>query len=169
MNPSLYLVKRREKPIFHRATFHPVILCTRQHTAMWEAGWSGDGACVWTRDAFKKDIGGWLMVRWCGLDIDYGHIVRNLTLPDGTTGAFVHDRKSEPWTLIPEAVWWSDHKIPDWISDCGVNLPEDDFSRDRIREDQGSCLLTESKQEQLKERRLRMIHAGRLLDLVGDI
>jgi hypothetical protein len=122
----LYLIKRGPRPDYHRATFAPVILCTSRPVAQWEAGATSELATVWQKYHALKPYGGWLLVRWRGLDIDFGHIVRSMPLPDGTTAAIVHDTDEEPWTLLGGAVWWSHtHRVPEWLAGR-VAEPDDD-------------------------------------------
>ena len=132
---SLYLIKREPRPEWVRAPYHPVIICARRHIAKWEAGWSGDHAWVWTRD--WDAVSGWLLSRWNGLDIDYGHVVRGLTLPDGRDAAFCHDRDGEPWTLLTSAVWWDVSNMPDFVKNWGVKYPADEFTRRKITRSSG--------------------------------
>ena len=148
---TLYLIKRGPRPEFHRAPYHRVIICTRKHTAKWEAGWTGDCACVWEKDADPSS--GWLLVKWFGLDIDYGHIVRGSDLFRGGRTGIHHDRAKEPWSLLKRAKWWSDHRIPGWLIDAGVKPPRDMFSRKTIMNDYGDCLLSESTRHRLEDRR----------------
>lgn len=154
MNPkSLFLIKRGPKPEHHNAPFHPVIICTRKHTATWEVGDTGDGGWLWSRSA--QDGGeGWLLERWNGFDIDYGHIVHQITMPDGTRAAFCHV-DSEPWQILSQAVWWSDHEIPEWLARFGVTLPEDTFSLADIERDVGMDKLPRKQREKLAEQRGR--------------
>lgn len=157
---ALYLIKRGPKPEYHRAPFHPVIVCTARHTASWEVGWSGDGGWLWSHDASEEGVG-WLLERWNGLNIDYGHVVRGFTLPDGTKAAFDHDRAGTPGSaraLLHGAVWWSqDHRVPEWLSNgYGVRLPDDDHSLQMILHDAGTCLLGAAKEDALRDRRDRL-------------
>lgn len=131
--PTLYLVKRGPRPEYHRATFHPVIVTDRKPIAEWEAGWTGDGATVWHHQSSDRCTG-WLIVRWCGFDIDYGHIVRSFALPDGTIAAFRHTKDNEPWTLIAGAVWWSLAPMPAWLRNLGCIEAPDEFTQVRIRD-----------------------------------
>lgn len=129
---GVYLVKRGPRPSYHKAPFHPVIICGKRRVAMWEAGFSGDCAWVWEHNR-GTGFGGWLFVRWAGLDIDYGHVVRNFTLPDGTDAAFVHEHTGrEPWFLIAGAVWWDDKRMPKWLEASGVVYPSDHHSQQSI-------------------------------------
>lgn len=149
---TLYLIKRGPKPDYQKAPFHPVIICDLKRIAKWEAGWTGDRAWLWTHEA-HHDSSGWLLERWEGLDIDYGHIVRGGDLPDGTPLAFAHRRRDlgyehfedgahkwrgysedsqEPWTLLPGAIWWSESRMPEWIEASGVLYPPDHFSQQDI-------------------------------------
>jgi hypothetical protein len=108
---TLYLIERGPKPECHKAPFHPVILCASRAVAQWEAGATDKLANVWVK--YADPSSGWLLVRWHGLDIDYGHIVRRMPLPDGTTAAISHDRNAGPWKLLRSAVWWSTRRWPD--------------------------------------------------------
>jgi hypothetical protein len=147
----LFLVERGPRPEYHKAQFHPVVICTARHTASWEAGWSGDRANLWVQcEGPGRDSSGWLLLRWKGLEIDYGHIVRSFTLPDGSDKAAIsHDRHGPPWSLMNGAVWWSTRVIPQWLLDRGVVLPTDGFSVERIIEDAGACTLPESRQRRM--------------------
>jgi hypothetical protein len=129
---DVYLVKRGPRPDYHRAPFHPVIVCGKRWVAKWEAGWTGDAAWVWSHERGTSG-GGWLLERWNGLDIDYGHVVRAVTLPDGTDAAFVHEGTGrEPWPLLLGATWWDDKPMPRWLVQYGVLYPMDGFSQQRI-------------------------------------
>jgi hypothetical protein len=78
-------------------------------------------------------VAGWLLERWNGLDLDYGHLVREVgPLPDGSHTAFFHDRDSEPWTLLRGAVWWDDRVLPKYLEKAGVVYSPDDFTRNVI-------------------------------------
>lgn len=135
---NLYLVKRGPRPDYHKVPCHPVIICTKRDTAEWEAGNSSRRAWVWEMFDGARDIGGWLLVRWEGLDIDYRPVVSGFTLPDGTETAFWHKHdRPLPWDLLKGAVWWSDRRMPDWLKEAGAVYPPDQFTRDRILEDLG--------------------------------
>lgn len=142
---NLYLVKRGPRPSYHNAPYHPVIICTRRPIAEWEAGWTGDKSWVWLKEADTSS--GWLLVKWNGLNIDYGHIVRGCSLPDGTETGVFHDRKKEPWNLMAEATWWSDHNMPQWVADKGTKYPTDNFTIYRISE--GHQMLSGVDEERL--------------------
>lgn len=129
---SIYLIKRGPRPEYHRAPFHPIVICDHLKIAKWEAGWTGEGATVWENCDVKYLSAGWLLGRWKGFDIDYGHVVRHLSLPDGTQSAFCHDRDGEPWALLSGAVWWSERKLPPSLADRGVRYAPDSFTRNRI-------------------------------------
>lgn len=150
---DLWLIKRGPGygEHFHESlvpdSVHPVVICTRKYMADWEAGWTGDGATVWVHPA-STGGGGWLMTRWNGFDIDYGHVVRGLDLPDGTRAGISHD--GEPRSLLDGAVWWSPSRMPEWVSDSGVRYPTDKRSRGRIVGLAGDCVLSESRKQ--KER-----------------
>lgn len=101
-----------------------------------EAGWSGDFATVWERGTHLNDGSGFLLVRWKGLEIDYGHVVRTFALPDGSIGTgFCHpDPNREPWSLLDGAIWWSTAKLPAALRGMGVVEADDQFSRDWIQD-----------------------------------
>lgn len=131
---ALYLIKRGPRPDIHRAPFHPVIICDLKPVAKWEAGNSGDGAWVWTAYGPGPNVGGWLLTRWNGFDVDYGPVVHGITMPDGSHAAFWRDYESQ-WCvkdLFPGAIWWSKKKMPDWLGERGVIYPPDTFSRQSI-------------------------------------
>lgn len=135
MSAGVYLVKRGPRPPYHRAPFHPVIICGKVKVAKWEAGSSRSASSVWEHERPHRG-GGWLFARWKGFDIDYGGVVSSLTLPDGDEAAFVHEHTGrEPWTLLAGAVWWDDKKIPAWLADAGVVYPPDSFTQQRILDD----------------------------------
>lgn len=133
MSRSLYLVKRPHRQ--QNAPFHPVILTDRRWLAKWEAGPSRDGAWVWEKDGWDNNGHGWLLARWNGFDIDYGHVVSGLTLPDGSQGAFWRayygsdDDPAGVRDLFPGAVWWSDKRMPEWLSELGVVYAPDGFTQ----------------------------------------
>ena len=135
-NYNIYLIKRGPKPAHHAAPYSPIILCTLKRVADWEAGWSGDGAWMWEFSRGFGYGGGWLLVRWNGFPIDYGYIVRGLTLPDGTQGAFWRSYKSDDGNyiggLFPGATWWSTKEMPEWFKERGVVYPADDYSQQCI-------------------------------------
>lgn len=127
---SIYLVKRGPRPAHHRAPFVPVIVTPRRDAARWEAGYSGEGAWIWE---IVDAASGWLLVRWNGLDIDYGHVVRRVTLPDGDQRAFDHRHEHpETFALAEGAVWWSPRPMPGWVAEMGVVYPNDRFTQQTI-------------------------------------
>lgn len=129
---AVYLVRRAPMPEWCHAPYHPVIICGKRRVAKWEAGWTGDAAWVWSHER-GTGAGGWLLERWNGLDIDYGHVVRGGTLPDGTEMAFSHQHHGrDPWPLIAGAVWWDDKKMPRWLEEAGVVYPTDHFTQQSI-------------------------------------
>jgi hypothetical protein len=126
----IWLIKRGPRPEHHNAPFHPVIVCGKKRIAKWEAGATDSKAWVWQWDC---DGSGFLLCRWNGFDVDYGHIVREVgPLPDGTHTGFFHDRDKEPWTLLSGAVWWDDKKLPPCLEKVGLIYPTDDFTQQRI-------------------------------------
>ncbi|MCK5218681.1 hypothetical protein KAR10_04115 [bacterium] len=131
---AIYLIKRGPRPDYHRAPFHPVIVCAKKYMAKREAGCTEDRAWLWSRESTKLNGEGFLLERWNGLDIDYGHLVREVgPMPDGTHTAFFHPhKKGEPWSLLDGAVWWDNKKMPPGFEKAGVVYPPDDFTQTRI-------------------------------------
>lgn len=127
----IYLIQRGPRPDYHRAPYHPVIICDLKRIAEWQADWTGEGASVWKHEPSRRG-GGWLLTRWRGLDIDYGHVVRGGSLFDGGRMGFAHDEDAPPWSLLNGAVWWSSKRMPDWLKARGVVYPPDEFSQQEI-------------------------------------
>ena len=100
----LYAVKR----------FSKTALFTNRARARAFAGSSDSkfGAFAWEQNG---EAAGWCLVRWHGLDVDYGPVVHSLRMPDGSEAGIVHDRGAEPWTLLARAEWASDRKMPKWL------------------------------------------------------
>lgn len=138
----LYFIDRaQDRPEHHQAPYHRYLLCTDRKRAEWEGGDGYKGCWVWQRSSVQEGGEGFLIVRWKGLVIDYGALVKSWLLPDGTPTGFVHPSilgegrwTRPPWSLLSQAVWWSDKTIPMWLCKLGVDLPADDFSRQRMRE-----------------------------------
>lgn len=129
----IYLIKRGPRHECHEAPFHPVIVCAKNRIAKWEAGATDECAWVWERFNDSGCWAGFLLVRWRGLDIDYGHLIREVgPMPDGTHTAFFHDEQKEPYTLLNGAVWWDDKPMPAEIAKWGLIYPPDQFSRQSI-------------------------------------
>lgn len=134
---ALYLLKRGPRPAHHNAPFHQVIICSQKWIARWEAHDSNEPAWIWENEDVKEPRGGWLLVRWMGFDIDYGGLVKGITLPDGTQAAFWRDYE-HPTTpnvinILSGAVWWTAKKpIPAYLVQKGVVYPSDEFTRQRI-------------------------------------
>ena len=137
----MYLIKRGPRPKYHLAPFHPVVICNKKAVAKWEAGDTGDRAWVWERSSNRMNGEGFLIVRWNGLDIDYGNVVKQVgPMTDGTLCGFVHPHTGrEPWSLLKGAVWWDDKRIPPDLLEAGVIYPPDEFTQqcilDRISDD----------------------------------
>lgn len=131
---GMYLIKRGPRPSYHRAPFHPVIICNKKRVAKLEAGDTGDHAWVWERHSNRMDGEGFLLARWNGFDIDYGHVVHDIGLmPDGTKCGFVHKHTGkEPWNLINGSIWWDDKEIPYEFFSAGVIYPPDYFTQQSI-------------------------------------
>jgi hypothetical protein len=159
----LYLIKRGPKPDISAhwhpsVVWHPVILCTRKHTMLWEAGGTDDGATIWMRPA-SNDGYGFSLIRWNGFNLVYagpGRCIR--PMPDGALPGCVHPGNPDPrhrgvWDLLSGAVWWSDHDLPEWLAKRGVVLPGDEWTQRNVDEDAGDCLLSFKEQERLADRR----------------
>jgi len=130
----MYLIKRGPKHEWHKAPYHPVIICNKKAIAEFEAGDTGDHSWVWERQSVRMDGSGFLLVRWNGFDIDYGNVVHDIgDMPDGTKCDFVHPHTGkEPWNLLNGAIWWDDKKIPEDLASAEVIYPPDDFSQSQI-------------------------------------
>jgi hypothetical protein len=93
----------------------------RQRQGRPAAGDSSDGATVWQHFGWSCDGSGLLLIRWKGLDVDYGHHVRGSALPDGSHSGFYHEGPGpEAWGLFRGAIWWSSRTCPQWLVDRGV-------------------------------------------------
>jgi hypothetical protein len=153
---NFYLILRGPKGEHHNAPFHPIILCTRKHTAEWESKCSKDGATVWVNMAPSTAYwGNWLLVKYKGYDIDYGNIAHYFTLFDGKDSREVSDRDYIE-TLLRNAIWWSYDEMPEFVKELGVKLPEDNFTKQCIWEDLGDGLLGHRKESELKQKLQQM-------------
>jgi len=118
---AFYIVKRDETH-WRTATRPSVMLCTRRDVARWIAGATDEKSWIW--ESGGDDHAGLLLVRWQGLDIDYGHVVRLMELPDGDQRAFDHEAKRpETWALFQQATWWSPRRMPAWVEKRGAKYP----------------------------------------------
>jgi hypothetical protein len=127
---SIYLIKRGPKPSWHKAPFHPVVICAKKRVAEFEAGWAGDKSWIWMRRSRVIDGEGFLLLRWNGLDIDYGHVVRSTRLPSGVKTGFAHH--GGPWKLLRGAIWWDDKPMSASFENAGVLYPPDYFTQQWI-------------------------------------
>jgi hypothetical protein len=137
---TLFLIKRGPKADYHRAPFHPVIICDRKRIAKDQAGNTSDKAWIWTREGWGQSGAGWLLERWEGLDIDYFPVVYSSILPDGyITGIYrlypTDDPRQNITAFFNGAVWWSDKPMPDWLQALGVIYAPDQFTRQQILDD----------------------------------
>lgn len=151
---NLYLIERGPEKYQSKAPRHPVIICTAHHTAKWEAGGSPAGATVWSQGDVRKDskyLHTWFLDRWKGLDCcTFMGAAVYFDLPDGSN---TRQHSERAHTLVAGAVWWSDKPLPQFLRDMGVIEAPDDFTRERIKEDSGLCLLSESAAEKIRQRR----------------
>lgn len=129
----LYFIDRGERPITHAAPYHRYRICTDRKRAYHEAGQTLDGAHIWERNV-RADRNGWLLIRWMGLDIDYGYLVSGGDLPGGGRMGFAHWGDRLPWNALSSAVWFSTHEIPRWLHEEGVRPPTDAFTLERLAE-----------------------------------
>jgi len=137
VNFNVYLIKRGPRPRHHRAPYHPVIIYTLKHVAVWEAGSTSDRAWVWETERGDWYKYGWLLTRWNGFPIDYGFVVHSIDLPDGNPAAFWRpyqptDGQGYIGDLFAGAVWWSHREMPNWFAERGVVYPSDDFTQQNI-------------------------------------
>jgi hypothetical protein len=131
MNRSIYLIRRGPRPEhYHPDTpHHPAVVCDSGKVARLAAGDSSDCATVWQHFGWAADGSGLLLIRWKGLDLDYGHAVRGFTLPDGTHTGFYHEGSgSEVWGLFLGAIWWSSRPLPKWLDERGVSVVPDSLT-----------------------------------------
>lgn len=142
---SLYLIVRGPKSEHHNAPYHPVIVCTRLHTAQWESRDTSKGDTVFECMA---DGGNWLLVRYNGYNIDGSGY---FDLFDGKNSRDVSSLEQIK-SLLNGAIWWSYDRIPAWLSDYGIKFAEDNFTKSRIVEDSGDCLLPYAKAEKLRDK-----------------
>ncbi|MFA6046915.1 MAG: hypothetical protein WC718_18170 [Phycisphaerales bacterium] len=155
---ALYLIKRGPRPDYHRAPYHPVIVCADMTMADWEIGCTCQRATVWTHD--PRDLStGWLLQRWRGLVIDYGGGVQHGCSPvEGVHGGYYHDRYAEPWTLLPGAVWWTDKRMPAFLEAAGVVYPSDNFTQQDILD-----WLADQRAERDYRKQLRQVAGGTVI------
>lgn len=142
---SLYLVVRGPKSEHHNAPYHPVIVCTRKHTVHWEARSTEKGDTVFECLA---DGGNWMLCRYKGYDIQSSGYFE---LFDGKSSRDVASME-EIKKYLNGATWWSYDRIPAWLEGYGIKFPEDNFTKIRIVEDSGDCLLPHAQAEKLRDR-----------------
>lgn len=106
----LYVVDRPSSLFGPRAAG----IFTRRDEALQFARSSDFRAFVWEQVA---EGAGWLLVRWKGLDLDYGAVVHRMRLPDESEAGIEHDRARRPWTLLRIADWKSERKMPRWLKE----------------------------------------------------
>lgn len=150
---DLYLIERGAGTFRGKAPYHPVIICTARYTAKWEAGGSPYGSTVWSQGNVRQDsknLHSWFVNRWKGLDITFHGNCVYFDLPDGSN---TRQHSERAHTLIAGAVWWSDKPLPQFLRDLGVIEAPDDFTRERIADDYGLCLLSETAAEKIRQRR----------------
>jgi hypothetical protein len=142
---NLFLIIRGERSEHHKADFHPIIICSRKHTAKWEAGATVDGATVFENMAPESAAGNWLLCRYKGYDIV--GTPQYFTLFDGKESRDISTISDETFN---NAIWWSYDRMPEYLKDKGVHYATDEFTKNRIMQDAGTCELSYAKQEKLK-------------------
>lgn len=139
---NLYLIVRGEKSEHHNAPFHPVIVCSRKHTAQWEVKEPQDGATLFY-NLMGNDAGAnWGLGKYKGYDCDANHYFE---LFDGVNSKDITSRDNI-FSLLKGAIWWSYDECPQWLLDAGVKYPEDKFTKQVILEDSGTCIWSHSKE-----------------------
>ena len=101
-----------------------VQIFTKERDAKEAASGSAELAYIWLHDYWDGG-GGWLITRWNGLDIDYSPLVMSFKLPDDSVTGFVHKGNEKPWSLLFDAVWKSEQRMPKWLKDLGVKVVRD--------------------------------------------
>lgn len=147
---NLIVIVRGPQSVHHNAPFHPIIVCSRKHTAKWESMRTENGATVFMNMAPDMQ-GNWLLVKYKGYDIDYGTMSHYFTLFDGEDSRIVSD-KDRVEGMLKHAIWWSYDDMPQWIKDLGVHYAQDDFTKRAILMDSGTCLLTNNQSRKIKDR-----------------
>ena len=122
---SIFLIDRGEQvgqvpePFKRR-----VLVSDSSRVARRLAGDTADGRSVWQNLGRHNKDRGLLLIRWKGLDLDYGTALRPSLLPDGTPAGFHHRDNRATWGLFSGAVWWSSGLMPQWLARLGVYCPE---------------------------------------------
>lgn len=148
-----FIVVRGRKSVHHKAPFHKVIVCTRKHTADWESHRTSEGHTVFVCLAPDSlSCANWLCIKYNGYDIDYRHVTANFKLYDGKETNEITSHL-EIAKMLNKAIWWSYDPMPDWFNGKGVKYAKDNFTKQRIWEDSGTVLMTESKSEHYKSKR----------------
>lgn len=140
-----YLIKRGPEKKYDQKPFHPIIICDRKKVMQTQVIWSGGHDWVWTANLWAVQAG-WMLERWNGLIIEYGHVIRSFELPDGTWTGYHrpyelseyqkrHSKDSNIKALFVDAIWWSDKRMPSKFSELGVVYPTDEVTRQRVLED----------------------------------
>jgi hypothetical protein len=122
---SLFLIDRGQPgPDFTPGpTWRRVVIADSSRTARRLAGDTADGCTVWQNFGRHNQQKGLLLVRWMGLDVDYGTSFHPSVLPGGMPTGFHHRDNRHTWGLFQGATWWSSHRMPKWLERAGVLLP----------------------------------------------
>lgn len=144
---KMCMIIRGERSVFHKAPFHPIILVTHKHTYEWEVGNCKDGATAVSLNVDSSyEYPTFQLERYKGYINDSNS---HFTLFDGTeTLEFLKSDYLKD--CLKKAVWWSDQEPPEWLK---PNFAEDDFTKEDIAQDRGTCLLTNKAEEKFLERR----------------
>ena len=130
---GLYLVVRGPRSEFHKAPYHPIIVCSRQHTARWEGKNTVDGHTIYWNAYPHEGHGNWFLGRYRGYDIN-GNLGPNFVFFDGKTNAELCDYATVN-AMLNGAVWWSYDRMPEFVKKMGVVYAEDDHSKEAIWRD----------------------------------
>jgi hypothetical protein len=118
------LVPATSRPLDRRA-----VVCDSSRVARFVAGDTRAVCTVWQNFGTHNKNHGLLLIRWRGLDVDYGTgtaiIPSWLPGNEGPTG-FHHRSYRATWDLFKEAFWWSSKPaVPKWLVRLGVQTWHD--------------------------------------------
>lgn len=127
---SLFLIDRGAPPenFTPSPIYRRVIVSDGSRVARRVAGDTAEGCSVWQNFGTRNKNKGLLLIRYRGLDVDYGVELRRSILPGGTPSGFHHRDNRETWELFRGATWWSSAKLPTWLAKLGVLSPQDEHA-----------------------------------------
>lgn len=145
---SIFLIDRGKQSLEYQTStaFRQVVLADSSRVARRLAGDTAAGASAWQNFGTHNKGNGLLLVRWRGMDVDYGTNFRPSVLPDGTTAGFHHRDNRATWGLIHGAAWWSNDpgSCPKWLrklgaltwDELGPPVPSENVFLQAIRQDE---------------------------------